>query len=162
VAITAAFLCAPFTIERQDADGSWRNLVLGVPFQCGCECPVAGSAHPTELTGFVTSPTVTWDARELVVFQQTQTCPTGGSVNVIRSAAQPVSAGHYRATIAVLDKAPAECERSTNYHYTCQVPYGDGPTPTDYSLCAHDRTAVGTFDLPASGDVDVNLTVGGP
>ena len=162
-AITAAFLCSPFTIERQYPDGTWHHLVLGTPFQCGCECPVAGSAHPAELAAFLVSPTVTWDARELLVFPEPRICPGGISVSVLRSVAQPVPAGHYRATISVVDTLPAECTKSASTpRATCQFPYGQGSTPTDYSLCAHDRTAYGEFDLPSSGDVDVYLLVGGP
>jgi hypothetical protein len=162
-AITAAFLCTPFTIEQQYPDGTWHNLVLGIPYQCGCECPVAGSDHPTELAAFLVSPTVTWDARELLVFSEPRLCPGGSSVSVLRSVAQPVPTGHYRATISVVDTLPAECTKSASTpRATCQFPYGQGSAPADYSLCAHDRTAHGEFDLPTSGDVDVYLLVGGP
>jgi hypothetical protein len=165
-AVIAADRCGALSIERQESDGSWRSLVLGIPYQCGCECPA-----PLDFAGLqaVSShPTLTWDARELAVLTEAVKCPTTPGhtqdIPVLRAFPQPVLPGHYRATASVLDVLPRQCTEPVDAgRPSCGGFCGDNPpircSLGEYLACPGDRTATAEFDLPASGDVDVRLLV---
>jgi hypothetical protein len=161
--VTEGWLCAPLAIERQVGPNQWETVTLGLPFQCGCECPSPGQAGPAQL-GTPFKPWV-WDARELVVVATTVSCSMGTgipnySVTVLNSVARPVSAGHYRATMTFDNALPAACKDPGNTGTaTCTHPLSGMP-PTTYSRCAGDLPASAEFDLPDSGDIVVYLLTG--
>ncbi len=109
--VTSADRCGAINIERQIADGTWQPVVLGIPFQCGCECPQPPDS--ASLQSLSIGPTLSWDARELVVVTETAKCPTTPGqtqdVPVLHAFPQPVAPGHYRARVAVLSSLPSVC-----------------------------------------------------
>jgi hypothetical protein len=163
--VTQGWLCAPMAIERQIAPDQWESVTLGLPFQCGCECPSPGQVGPRELKS-ITRPKmleVVWDAREQVVVETTVDCLMSPAphytVKVQSAVAQPVSAGHYRVSIPFDTTLPTVCqETGTTGTATCTHPLMGMP-PSTYSLCAGDLAAKGEFDLPESGDIVVTLSV---
>jgi hypothetical protein len=164
--VTEGWLCAPLVIERQVGPNQWETVTLGLPFQCGCECPSPGQAGPAQLGTLVTPNDLwVWDARELVVVETTVSCSMGTgtpnySVTVLTSVARPVSAGHYRATMTFDNTLPAACQDpGKTGTATCTHPMSGTP-PTTYSRCEGDLPARAEFDLPDSGDIVVDLLVG--
>jgi len=164
-AVTDARLCSALNLERQRFDGTWQSLVLGIPFQCGCECPSPTAGRVAVLESLSSPPAVSWDAREFVVMTEIVKCPTVGTgtqdVPVLRPIPQPVSPGHYRATMAVYDALPMGCTDYTDAGVAfCSYPYGNtAPVVSDYRACVADKTAWAEFDLPESGDIEVDLLI---
>jgi hypothetical protein len=164
-ALISADRCGALSVERQNSDGSWQPLALGIPYQCGCECPA-----PPDLAGLrslSSAPKLTWDARELAVVSTVLNCPTTPghtqSIPMLHAFPQPVAAGHYRATAVVFDSLPVACtEQADTGQASCmdfsQIPY-PFPSLSEYKACPGNRTAKAEFDLPVSGDVDVAMLV---
>ena len=166
-AVVDADLCGAINIERQNSDGSWRALVLGIPYQCGCECPV-----PLDFAGLESlarSPMLTWDARELAIATEVRKCPTipgqTQDMPVLHQFPQPVAPGHYRVRVPVLDSLPRACTEQPNSGRTSCSQFCSNTSPAgicslrEYQACPGDRTATAEFDLPESGDVAVDLLV---
>jgi hypothetical protein len=154
-------LCAPFTIERQTAQGTWESIRLGLSFQCGCECPAPGGTHADGLTSFAAGPEFTWDAREQIVYTATLACDPRGPyppIQMLREAGwQPVASGHYRVSVGIFDALPSVCSLGADEsgQARCNYPYDTGGNPSVYQLCPADRAASAEFDLPPSGDITV-------
>jgi hypothetical protein len=164
-AVISADRCGALSVERQNGDGSWQPLVLGIPYQCGCECPV-----PPDFAGLQSlssPPKLTWDARELAVVSTILNCPTTPGhtqgMPMLRAFPQPVAAGHYRATAVVFDSLPVACTEQVETGWASCVDFSRSPYPfaplTEYKACPGNRTAKAEFDLPASGDIDVVMLV---
>jgi hypothetical protein len=159
--------CGAINIERQNFDGSWRTVVLGIPYQCGCECPA-----PLDLAGLQSLPslpTLTWDARELAVATEVRKCPTvpgqTQDVPVLHPFPQPVAAGHYRVRVPVLDSLPRACTEQPDSGRASCSQFCSTTSPAgvcslrEFQGCPSDRAATAEFDLPESGDVAVDLLV---
>ncbi len=165
VAVTGS-ACDAQSFARSTSAG-WTPLTLTAPFVCVCECnPPRFTPVATEWRRFdpASLPSVTWDARALVRYAYNFDCGqrfTGRSVERFDAfVAQPVAAGRYRATFAIRDDAPSGCavEGATA---TCSADSsGSGSAfGSDHTLCPAPRTVTVEFDLPATGDVEIPVTV---
>lgn len=158
--------CDAQSFARSTSAG-WAALTRTAPFVCECEC------NPPRVTPVATEwrridaasrPSVTWDARALVRYAHPVDCgqrfPGRGVENFDAFVAQPVAAGRYRATFAIRDDAPSGC---TVEGATAMCSAGSSSSGSafgsDITLCPAPRTVTVDFDLPATGDVEVPVTV---
>ena len=163
--VSRGYECSPITIARYAETGT-TPLTVDLLTQIFCEGPVPPSPGPASAVALNQpgGPVLAWDARELEAHQACVDCSTRGwtgmaSYPVVVYARVPVSAGHYRATFAVLDSLPSVCRSADGITATCTTTYGPFPNiPSQVSLCPSSRSLSVEFDLPASGDVDVTVT----
>lgn len=162
----AGSACDPHAFAR-GAGASWTPLMLTAPFVCECEC------NPPRVTPVATEwrridaasrPSVTWDARALVRYAHPVNCgqrfPGRGVENFDAFVAQPVAAGHYRVAFAIRDDAPSGCNVDGATATCSASPSGSGTGfGSDIALCPSPRTVTVEFDLPATGDIEVPVTV---
>ena len=75
---------------------------------------------------------------------------------------RPVGPGRYRATFALVRAVPAgrpgfvSCQENADHTIFCGLMGCGGPPPQRRRLCEPDTARV-EFDLPASGDIDVDI-----
>lgn len=162
-------LCEGFTIDEWTGS-DWTPLKKQLPFDCGCECPRPADPQVTlynRVTG-VEGPgsTHSWDARALALWTECDDCFDMGFVERLNSALQPLAAGHYRATFAVDNEpAPESCTDLDDGTVQCDANSftDDDVFPWEtLRLCEGDRTVQVEFDLPASGDVTVEVDTTAP
>jgi hypothetical protein len=165
--VTAGDLCDAFSVSFSHQ----APLPLSLGFQCICECPPPGSARPGGLRrlGPGESYTLAWDARSLTTCTRTYDCSTNGwpgmgSVSEFLGASAPVGPGSYSATIGALTSLPQGCSSGDGTAFSCPIGYGGYPGPGPLpgpiaTACPADVSATGGFVLPATGDVDVAITI---
>ncbi|MBK8170762.1 MAG: hypothetical protein IPK60_10540 [Sandaracinaceae bacterium] len=148
--------CSPFGVQQAGADIPLRGA-----YECLCECPPppADVAAQVVLLGDYD---LTWDARRLLSYTTAWDCsthgwPGGGCQRDRHDVFQPVEAGHYNARFGIHDELPAGCSEGEAGVYSC-FSAGPGVIPTS-GICPADRFIEVEFDLPASGNVDVNVTI---
>jgi hypothetical protein len=154
--------CAPLKITEL---ATGRDLVLALPFQCGCECCPPGTTL-TRAAPLALGATLTWDAREAVTYQETIDCPYNGerTRQITREVHRPVGPSRYRATLAVIRAVPASiqpfvmCRENPDQTISCDLLGCGGPSPLPSGLCASETVEV-EFDLPPAGDLDVEVVV---
>jgi hypothetical protein len=168
--ITRGYLCAPMRIESVTAAAP-RPLaldMLAVCPLCANGCPAFG---PMQFTEARLEPDVnpvvmlTWDARALDTCTSYVDCALSGSGRPTPDYRlqthgwhRPVFSGRYRATFGFADpsRLPTGCVVDGN-EIQCSRPTGPGPNPTTWDLCPNSRTVSVEFDLPASGDLTVDV-----
>jgi hypothetical protein len=165
--VTEGQQCAPLRITDL---GSGRDLVMGLPQQCGCECcyleTMVTEAHP-----LAAQPVLTWDAREAMVFSETIACPppligSGDFRTTYDQARQPIRPGRYRATFALLRGVPqgrSSMECGEDQQQTIRCGSRDCGYPgrvfDHQELCPSDATGHVDFVVPPAGDLDVDVPV---
>jgi hypothetical protein len=165
--ITRGNYCDPFAVSfSQEAP-----MALSMGFQCLCECPSPGPARPGALRRLAPgeSFTLSWDARSLTTCTEPYDCATGGwpgagTVSNVVGSSAPVGPGRYSATIGALTSVPQGCSSADGTTYDCPLSYGGYPSPGAFpgpvaQMCRADVSAIGTFVLQASGDVDVAIAI---
>jgi hypothetical protein len=167
--VTSGWLCGPLGVVSVAADGSTTDVLLGLPYQCICECapPPAETVTWASPLGGASPATVVWDARALATYVECIDCvargyPGEGIQMMTAGSLQPVAAGHFRATFAILDTVPSNCTVQADGALDCPpvtTSFPQIPWPTEYGLCPASRTVSVGFDLPATGDLDVEVTV---
>jgi hypothetical protein len=159
--VTEGLNCGAMSISRIDGV-SETPLTLGLSFQCICECPRPPDPMASHARAFGASagaPTLVWDARALSTCTSVVDCSERGFQAAqleTESAAAPVQAGHYRATFAVFDTLPPNCNEASDGTVSCAMSFNGNPA-TSYGLCPAMRMVQVEFDLPPDGDLDVNV-----
>ncbi len=157
--------CATFEIERE-GDGGFERVPLDLGASCVCECPAPGEPLAIGLTP-LSSPTpynLLWDGRQMVSVVRTIDCATrsfsvrGPAMERV-GALQPLPAGRYRVSIAVIDTVPPGCQKLMEGYWCPPMSTSGAPAPGAYALCPGRRVSA-TFDLPESGELVV--PVGAP
>jgi len=154
--------CSPYAISRGTA-----NLVLVIPYQCGCECPAPPEPGLTELWTLSPGQTkdLVWDARALATYSTSMTCSAGygggpqpPSATVLHGVWQPVDPGNYQVTLIVKSSVPTTCQVN-NDMVSCDSWSEDTYGRWQGGLC--DRTTIvnATFVLPEAGDVIVPVAL---
>lgn len=173
---TTGTWCEPTAIDRLDASGVASHVARGLGFECLCECPNPGGpfVQAWRKLGPGESVTLDWDGRALVTYTTAYDCSTHGwpgqGVQAqLNGALQPTAPGKYRVTIDVASAPPTGCSQTASLpEWTCSGGYPGSPgypgstPPTIMQLCPAgdgNTTASATFDLPASGAIDVALTL---
>jgi hypothetical protein len=154
--------CDPVAITEV---ASGRELVLALPAECRCEC-CQRDTFLTRAVPLAAGATVTWDAREAVVYYETIDCPYNGvrTQQLAHEVHRPVGPGRYRATFALVRAVPVgrsgfvTCQENADHTISCGLMGCGGPPPQRRRLCEPDTTEV-EFDLPGSGDIDVAVVV---
>ncbi len=165
--VTSGTDCGAFEVARLEGD-SIDQLQLGLGYQCICECPAPPPARANGYAALDPSSTVdlTWDARSLTTCSESVDCaergwPGGPITTVLHGVPSPVTSGTYYATLLIADEPPADCLEGEPGRFMCPF-YGDfmpGPSWGSFSLCDAPRSVTVTFELPATGDVDVDVNV---
>ena len=161
---TAGFMCSEYGLERVSGT-STSPVILGLPYQCICECPAPPPAGVATAQAIGQTETiVTWDAREVHSCSTVVDCgmrgwPGAGFQFEEHAYSEPVAAWRFRATFAVLDPTlPSNCTVGGGGVVTCSQPAPMGSSGVfAYNVCPGARTMQVDFDLPATGDVDVNV-----
>lgn len=156
--------CNPFSIF---AGSTEVDQVGGL--QVLCEGAVPPSPTVTRYVQ-LGSHDLTWDARQLISYTTAYDCdahgwPGRGCTRERHDVHQPVDAGHYSVRVAIDDELPGSCfavEGEPGF-FECSSGGSGGPpgggTPT---TCPTARTYDVEFDLPASGNLDVDVLVPSP
>jgi hypothetical protein len=168
---TQGFFCEGAEIARMDSSGVPHPVPRSLGFQCLCECPNPSSGVATwrkiaagEMFRFE------WDGRGLVTYSTPYDCsahgfPGQGATSELHGVLQPVAPGSYYATVLVRDAPPTGCnQQGSDPIWQCNS-YGSGfPSampPAIAQTCPANGagTASHGFTLPASGAVDVAITL---
>lgn len=152
--------CLPMKIDRVGGG----DLLLGFGAGCLCECPAPPPPSVVAVRALDGSAELRWDGRALATCTSAVDCATRGWPGVgvqyeTRAAAQPVAAGQYHAVFAVYDEAPTYCFGDGGVR-TCSPPPGPpmlGGFGSGNVLCNGARRVEVTFELPASGEVVVDV-----
>jgi hypothetical protein len=152
----AALGCGLFSIERLDPTSRVETAVADPCGPCGtCPEPTPGVLVVHEIAPG-DSLDILWDARETTVVPENVSCDGTGSVSYDRPIAAPVPAGHYAAHIANFTSSPPAC----NSGGVCEPPVASTQTALPYtSLCTSDAPVDVEFELPATGDVTVAVSL---
>jgi hypothetical protein len=157
--------CGAVHIELVGTAGS-EPLLQGLPYQVICEGPPPppiGATTVVDLTAGAEG-VVAWDARYIVQYDVCTDCtaqgwPGEGVVHSTGGYYRAATAGHYRATFAVEDDIGSlGCQSFPDGTATCNPPYDGGASyGQPYDLCNAQRVVTVEFDLPATGDLDVEV-----
>jgi len=154
---TVGWFCDPWGI-----DGLWRNT----GFYCGCECPNPGgdSVERYRLLPAGTSETITWDGRDLALYEVCLECPPewgGGPYTETHGVRQPVPAATYQARFPFARSLPEGCVVQSDGEAACGPEPGDfDDTPGEVALvCPSEEEVTASFALPPSGNVDVMVII---
>lgn len=152
----AALGCGLFSIERRDPTSSVQTALANPCGPCAtCPNPTPGilvvhELLPGEFTDLL------WDGRETTVVSESVSCGGAGSVTYDRPIAMPLPPGRYAARLAAFTSAPPGCDTSG----VCNPPVTTTQTALPYaSLCTSEAPIEVEFELPASGDVSVPVSV---
>lgn len=152
--------CSGMVIER--VGGGVVPRVFGAG--CLCECAAPPPPSVSQVRALNGAQELTWDGRGLVSCSVAVDCATRGWPGVgvqftYQSVMQPVAAGRYRASFATYTEAPFNCRGDADAGMLdCTAP--PGPPMLGHSgdsLCNADATLSVEFDLPASGEVVVDV-----
>ncbi len=158
--------CSEFEVERE-AGGVWERVPLDLGVTCVCDCQPAGAPVATgfEPLSDATPRVVLWDGRRMAFVQRTVDCSTvmftgRGTATQYVGAPQPLPAGRYRVSFAIVSMVPGGCQKLRT-GFTCPPTNTVGmPPPGPFALCPGTRVTT-TFELPESGAVTVPVRVGG-
>ena len=154
--ITTGINCTPYAIRPMAHDpGPNLHLALTQAAQIVCEgAQQLAIGEGSEISSTATD--IVWDARAIAGTYHIQVdCATHGWPGLgcepqLYAGSSPVAAGHYAATFGIYNSVPSMMgfpgER-----------FGDFA-----DACTADRTVTVEFDLPASGNVDVDVVVPPP
>jgi len=163
VAVSETDTCSPFRIEIR-GPGGWTRVRLRESFCGPCPCAVLPQAYPGALLPMpnlagVDCAEVQWmGAQRATELPRACTMCSDGTSRPNWLVRQPLEAGHYRATFAVYDVLPRGCEPSTFCnHYQCGAEGLPGMVDPDEDICPSEHTIAVEFDLPAAGDVSVDV-----
>ncbi len=153
--------CAPLSFSS-GAD----TLTLVGASECGCECSPPIGPSVGQLVRLGTYDMV-WDARALVSSYRALDCTRPGPWGPIcrrtrLDGRQPVPAGRYTARFAIEDTLPEVCTSTggTPETFSCRDPgiyrdFGGGQ-------CRASRYVDVEFDLPESGDIEIDVVIPSP
>jgi hypothetical protein len=119
-----------------------------------CPNPPSGSKRVAELAAGQ-SVELTWDARRVVAVRETAIC-SGVGAPYTRFVAAPVAPGAYRVGLSVFAATPKACAANGICDPVVQTTQTALP---DAELCSADMRVEADFELPAEGDVTVQLTI---
>lgn len=161
--VSAGDACSPFEIER----GAHDPVTQGRPYAPLCEGPPPQRPAPRSALALDAAPELIWDARELVATGSgCFDCGSGSGLTRYQTysidALEPVAAGRYRATFAILDAVdgalPLGCSADGGMAY-CAPTWGMGFGGGPFTICPASRFVTVELDLPASGDVEVPVEI---
>lgn len=162
-AVTRGRSCRTFEIERV-TDGGFERVPLDLGASCVCECSPPGAPSSIELAPVsVATRVIPWDGRQMVSVTRTIDCSTRsftvhGRATEIVGALQPLPAGRYRVSVAVVDAAPSGCQKLME-GYWCPPSNATATIPAgSYALCPGRRVST-EFDLPSEGAVTVPVAI---
>lgn len=161
--VTRGRSCRTFEIEREVAAGQFERVALDLGNPAPCEVMMPGAPASIELRPLSTTATpVTWDGRQMAYVRRPLDCSTrsftgSGTITEFLGALQPLPAGRYRVSFAMLSTVPRGCMELMNGYWCPPDNMVGAPAPGPYALCPGDRLSA-TFELPASGSVTVAVT----
>jgi hypothetical protein len=155
--------CRTFEIEHE-VDGSWQRVALDLGFSCVCECPTPGAPLSIGLRPISSSVySEVWDGRQMATVQRNVDCSTRsfsarGVVAERVGNFQPMPAGRYRVSFAIVDTVPPQCMNLMDGYWCPPTSTVGAPEAGAYALCPGRRVSA-TFDLPETGRVTVPVSV---
>lgn len=158
--VTKGSYCEPFSI----AQGATK-MGLSDPFNCGCECPTVPRIAST--AGTTGDTTLTWDATSKTYCDVVKDCqtvggaaPLGATTNYHQAIPVRARSGHYVATFRLESAPPTNCTASPSdpKSFSCSGGGGKGLIPpSGGEACPASKTLTVEFDLPASGNANVDV-----
>ncbi len=156
--------CRTFEVEREVSDGRYERVPLDLGVTCVCECPSPGAPASIGLTPLAATPpyAFTWDGRQMVWVERTIDCATRsfsvrGTATERVGALEPLPAGRYRVSVAVVDTVPRGCMELMDGYWCPPENTAGAPPQGPFALCPGRRVTT-AFELPESGDVTVRVT----
>ena len=148
--------CSVFSIERRNPTAIVHTALASPCGPCAsCPNPPSGTTVVRAVTT-ASSVDILWDARETTAVRETVTCGDGGFGSYDHAFSKPVPPGRYVARLAAFGSLPASC--GTNG--ICSPPVTTIEMALPYaSICASDAPVEVEFDLPATGNLTVPVSV---
>jgi len=148
-------------------------LPLSVGFECICECPNPGAPRGDTFVAIEPGAgwAFTWDARSLRTYTEVIDCNDYGwdssCQEITQGVRQPVEAGTYRVRVPFELELDEGCWQQSDGTFSCSDGYpfegGDyNDLPTNpQQVCPGAGLAEVEFELPASGDTEVHISLSG-
>jgi len=156
--VTQGSYCEPFSIAQ-----GGTKLGLSLPFNCFCEC--AGLQRSAVVAGTTGDTTLTWDATSMTYCDEVKDCqgiggsPPGRTSTYRHAIPIRAKSGHYVATFRLESAPPTQCTAGPDPKTFLCSTMGNPPLipPSGGEVCPASKTVDVAFDLPASGNADVDV-----
>jgi hypothetical protein len=161
--VTQGSFCSHLAVTHLS---SGKGLLLEPPFTIECEGPAPPEPHIAHAKPLADKPSITWVAHSIHTYTDCVDCSEYGwthmgVIEVTRYVSLGIDPGRYEVTFGVLDQIPDHCsEDSQTGELSCWM---DGPAYSETGgLCQMPRLVTVEFDLPASGEIMVQVPVPPP